>query len=65
MLHLQAEQLSKKTVLREKQLDDAKKQNIQEEQGKAEPFLIDTTLKQILSNTDDNDWNQMHYLTYI
>ncbi|CAB3983633.1 Hypothetical predicted protein [Paramuricea clavata] len=32
MLHLQAEQLSKKTVLREKQLDDAKKQNIQEEQ---------------------------------
>jgi hypothetical protein len=55
MLHLQAEQLSKKTVLREKQLDDAKKQNIQEEQGKAEPFLIDTTLKQILSNTDDND----------
>ena len=34
LLSLEAEQLSKKTSLREKQLDDAKKQNIQEEQGK-------------------------------
>lgn len=35
ILHLQAEQLSKKTLLREKQLDDTKKQNVQEEQGYA------------------------------
>ncbi len=34
LLSLEAEQLSKKTSLREKQLDDVKKQNIQEEQGK-------------------------------
>ncbi|XP_028392404.1 kinetochore protein Spc25-like isoform X2 [Dendronephthya gigantea] len=32
MFNLQADQISKKNVLREKQLDDAKKQNIQEEQ---------------------------------
>ena len=40
LLNLEAEQLSKKTLLREKQLDDGKKQNTQEEQGICGCFLM-------------------------
>ena len=43
ILNLQAEQLSKKTTLKEKQLDDSKKQNAQEEQGKVSSDL-DTSI---------------------
>ena len=39
MLSIKEGQLSRKTILREKQLDDAKKQNVQDEQGKVATLL--------------------------
>jgi hypothetical protein len=45
LLNLEAEQLSKKTSLREKQLGDGKKQNTQDEQGK-----MNISLKEIITS---------------
>lgn len=49
MLNLQADQISKKNILREKQLDDAKKHNVQEEQGTENQLRQITYCTQIIS----------------